>query len=130
MKQSGLSFCVFVPREFALDFFPNPMLDLSRTFSILHPLLPLHTVLSLLAALEKLVNQVVMGHRSMLRFLFCQFLLFSILSGFTNFCPYVWPYVIWSGSCLNLCQSPPEPHLSFRKFFFQWSELREAFLRI
>ena len=51
-----------------------------------------------------------------LLFLFCPFLLFSILSGFTYFRPYFWPYMIWSGS-LNVCQSPPGPH-SFGNFCF------------
>ena len=37
-------------------------------------------------------------------------LVFSILSGFTNFGPYFWPYVIWSGSRLNLCQSLRTTH--------------------
>ena len=44
---------------------------------------------------------------------------FSILSDFTYFRPYFWPHVIWSGSRLNLCESPPGPHVSFGKFFFQ-----------
>ena len=30
---------------------------------------------------------------------------FSILSGFTNFRPYFWPHVTWSGCRLNFCQS-------------------------
>ena len=46
-----------------------------------------------------------------LRFLFCPFLLFSILSGFTIFRPNFWPYIIWSGSRLNLCQSLTGPHV-------------------
>ena len=45
----------------------------------------------------------------------CPFLLFSLLSGFTNFGPNFWPYMIWSGSRLNLCQSRPRPHISFWK---------------
>ena len=48
--------------------------------------------------------------------LFCPFLLFSILSGFTYFRPYFWPYMIWSGSP-NVCQSPLGPH-SFWNFCF------------
>ena len=36
----------------------------------------------------------------------CPFLFFSILSGFANVGPYFWPYMIWSGGLLNLCQSP------------------------
>ena len=46
-------------------------------------------------------------------------LFFSILSGFTNFRPYFWPHVIWSGGRLNFCQSPHGPHISFGRFFFQ-----------
>ena len=34
------------------------------------------------------------------------FLFFSTLSGFSNLGPYFWPYMIWSGSRLNFCQSP------------------------
>ena len=33
---------------------------------------------------------------------------FSILSAFSNFRPNFWPYMIWSGSRLNLCQSLPD----------------------
>ena len=54
-----------------------------------------------------------------LRFLFCPFLLFSMLSGFTNFRPNFWPYTIWSGSRLNFCQSAPGPHVSFWEVLFQ-----------
>ena len=35
------------------------------------------------------------------------FLYFSVLSGFTYFRPSFWPYMIWSGSRLNFCQSLP-----------------------
>ena len=49
-------------------------------------------------------------------FCFAHSCLFSILSGFTYFRPYFWPYMIWSGS-LNVCQSPPGPH-SFGNFCF------------
>ena len=46
------------------------------------------------------------------------FFFFSILSGFANFGPYFWPYVIWSGRRLNFCQSLPVPHMSpFGRFF-------------
>ena len=58
------------------------------------------------------------------------FLFFSILNGFTNFGPYFWPYMIWSGSRLNSCQSPSTPHIALGRFFFQKSELRGAFPRI
>ena len=44
-------------------------------------------------------------------------LFFSILSGFTNFCSYFWPYMIWSACRLNLCQPPPGPHIFFWKVF-------------
>ena len=45
------------------------------------------------------------------------FLFFSILSGFTNFGPLVWPYMIWSGSRLNFCCSLTGPQKSFGRFF-------------
>ena len=51
--------------------------------------------------------------------LVCPFLFFSILSGFPNFGPYFRPYMIWSRSRLNFCQSLPRPHKSSRKFSFQ-----------
>ena len=55
-----------------------------------------------------------------LQFFFCPFLFFSILlSGFTNFRPNFWTYMIWSGSRLNLCQSPSGPQKSFGRSFFQ-----------
>ena len=54
-----------------------------------------------------------------LRFFFCPFLFFSILSGFTNFRPNFRPYMIWSGCRLNLCQSRPGPHISLWRFLFQ-----------
>ena len=44
-----------------------------------------------------------------LRFFFCPFLFFSILSGFTNFRPNFWPYMIWSS---------PGPPYPFRGFSF------------
>ena len=50
---------------------------------------------------------------------FCPSLFVSILSGFTNFRPYFWPYMIWSGSRLNLCQSLPGPHISVWRFLLQ-----------
>ena len=40
-----------------------------------------------------------------LQFLFCPFLLFSILSVFSDLRPNFRPYIIQSGSSLNLCQS-------------------------
>ena len=48
-----------------------------------------------------------------LQFLFCPSLLFSILSCLTNSRPNFWPYIILSGSRLNLCQSHTGPHVSF-----------------
>ena len=51
---------------------------------------------------------------------FCPLLFFSILSKFTNVCPNFWPYMIWSGSRLNLCQSLPRQHVSF------WTLLKKA----
>ena len=33
--------------------------------------------------------------------------------------PNFWPYMIWSGSSLNLCPSPPGPHVSFGGFSFK-----------
>ena len=42
-----------------------------------------------------------------LRFFFCPFQFFSILSGLSDLRPYFWPYMIWSGCRLNFCQSPP-----------------------
>ena len=62
-------------------------------------------------------------------FFFCPFLFFSILSGFTNYRPYFWPHMIWSGSRLNLCQSPPGPHISFWRLLLQHSKFRESFPR-
>ena len=59
-----------------------------------------------------------------LRFFICPSLLFTILSGFTNFRPYFW------GCRLNLCQSPPRPHVSFWRLLFQWSEFCESSPRI
>ena len=44
-------------------------------------------------------------------FFLCPFLFFSILTCFTNVRRNFWPYVIWSGSRLNLCQSPPGPYI-------------------
>ena len=55
---------------------------------------------------------------------------FSILSCITHFCPYIWPYMIWSGSRLNLCQSHTGPHVSFWMLHFQKSELCESSSRI
>ena len=43
----------------------------------------------------------------------------SILSGFTNFCPYFWSYMSWSGSRLNFCRSPRAPQISLGRFFIQ-----------
>ena len=54
-------------------------------------------------------------------------LVFSTLSGFTNFRPHFWPHMIWSGDLLNFCQSLPGPHVSFWRFPFQQSKLRETF---
>ena len=62
--------------------------------------------------------------------LVCPFLFFSILSGFPNFRPYFWPYMIWSGSRLNLFPSRRGPHISFWRFLLQYSELCESFPRI
>ena len=64
-----------------------------------------------------------------LRFPFCPFLFFSILSGFTNFRPNFQPYMIWSGSRLNLCQSLPGPEKFSWRFLFQQSKLCESFPR-
>ena len=36
---------------------------------------------------------------------------FSILCGFTNFRPYFWPYMVLSGSCLDLSASPWTTHV-------------------
>ena len=52
---------------------------------------------------------------------------FSILSSFTNFGPYFWTYMIWSGSCLNLCPSSPKPHISFGRFSFNRVNFVNAF---
>ena len=51
-------------------------------------------------------------------FFFCPFLFFSMLSGFTNFRPNFWPYMIWSGRRLNLCQSPSDHIYRFGGFSF------------
>ena len=52
-------------------------------------------------------------------FFFCPFLFFSILSGFTNFRPNFWPYMIWSGCRLNLFQSlTPDRMYPFGGFSF------------
>ena len=53
-----------------------------------------------------------------------------MLSGFPIVGPYFRPYMIWSRSRLNFCQSASGPHFSFGTFFFQWSKLRETFPRI
>ena len=63
-------------------------------------------------------------------FFFCPFLFLSILSGFTNFRPNFWPYMIWSGTCLNLCQSLPGPHASFWRYTFQQGAFCESCPRI
>ena len=52
-------------------------------------------------------------------FLVCPFLLFSFLSGFSNFGPYFWTHILRSGSCLIFCQSPSGPHISFGGFSFK-----------
>ena len=54
--------------------------------------------------------------------LFCTFLLFSILSGFTNFRPNFWAYMIWSGSRLiSLSISPRTTNiLSEVSFLVEW----------
>ena len=54
-----------------------------------------------------------------LGFFFCPFLFFFFLSGFTNLRPNIWPYMIWSGSRLNLCPSLPGPHISLWRLLFQ-----------
>ena len=76
------------------------------------------------------VNSAQFSSTVKLRFLFRPCLLFSILSGFTNFRSNFWPYVIWSGCRLNLCQSHPGPHVSFWRLLFQKSEFCETFPRI
>ena len=48
----------------------------------------------------------------------CPLLLFSLLSGFSNFRPYFWPHILRSGSCLNFGESPG-PHFSLGCFLFQ-----------
>ena len=53
-----------------------------------------------------------------LSFFFCPFLFFSMLRGLTNFRPNFRPYMIWSGSRLNLCQFPPGPHTSLLEVSF------------
>ena len=58
--------------------------------------------------------------------LVCPFLFFSILSGFNNFCAYFWSYMIWSGSRLHFCQSPPGPHTSTVKLPLKFLRGREA----
>ena len=40
------------------------------------------------------------------------------LTGFSNFGPHFWPHMIWWGSCLNLCQSLPGPHISLWRLLF------------
>ena len=47
------------------------------------------------------------------------FLFFSILSAFPNFGPYLRLYMIWSRSRFDFCQSPPGPHISLGRDFFQ-----------
>ena len=51
------------------------------------------------------------------RFLDCPFLFVSSLSGFSNSCPSVRPYVIWTWCRLDFCQSPPGPHISLLEEF-------------
>ena len=79
------------------------------------------------------INEVISSQSSSiveLLLLVFPFLFLSILSGFTNFGPYFWPYMIWSGSRLNFCQSPPGPHISLGMFFFQSSEFGESISKI
>ena len=52
-------------------------------------------------------------------FCFCPFLFLSVLSGFTNFRPNFWPYMIWSGFCLNLRQSHLDNVYPFGDFSFK-----------
>ena len=52
------------------------------------------------------------------RFLLRAILFLSIVSGFTHFCPNFWPYMTWSGSCLNLCQSLPQTTNIFVVLFY------------
>ena len=61
-----------------------------------------------------------------LRFSFFPFLFFSILSGITNFCPNFWPYMIWSGSCLDLCQ----PLLSYSSIVHHLSGVNACRLQV
>ena len=42
--------------------------------------------------------------------LVCRVLLFSLLSGLSNFAPNFRPHILRSGSCLNFCQSPLPNH--------------------
>ena len=53
------------------------------------------------------------------RFLDCPLLLFSLLSGFSNFGPSFNPHILRFGSCLNFRQSLPGLHVPFWRFFFQ-----------
>ena len=62
--------------------------------------------------------------------LVCPFLLFSLLSGLSNFGPCFRTHIFRSGSCWNLCQSPPGPRVSLWRFLFQESELCEFVPRI
>ena len=57
------------------------------------------------------------------------FLFLSILSGFTNFCPYFWPHVSGLVVDWNFVSLSPE-HTYPLGSFFQWSKLRETFPRI
>ena len=49
-------------------------------------------------------------------FLVCPVLLFSLLSGFSDFGPYFRPHMIWSSSCFNLS---PDNKKSLWRFLFQ-----------
>ena len=57
---------------------------------------------------------------------FRPFLFLFLLSYFWHAGQNFRPQIIWCGSCLKLRKSPLRPHISFWRFFVQWSELRFA----
>ena len=59
-------------------------------------------------------------------FFTCPFLFFFLLISFGHSWPNSRPQVIWSGSCLNLCESSPGTPASFGMFFVQYRERRES----
>ena len=59
-----------------------------------------------------------------LDFLTLAFLSFERLSEFWSI------HIAGSSSCMKFCQSPPGPHISFGRCFFQKSDFREFFPRV